>query len=114
MNKLTIYDLNKEISEQLPPLTEIELTNSKNLVKSFLKNHNEEKYFMLLNHELRYFTLFNNITNSDFTKEVFEIIQDLGQIKTVKYGDDEGNAVEFWIDDNMYLLFPYSKGVVEV
>lgn len=69
---------------------------------------------MLLNHQLRYFTLFNNITNSDFTEEIFEIAQELGEIKAVLYSDEEKSAIEFWIDNNMYLFFPYTKGVVEV
>lgn len=119
MENLTLYDVGKSVCAQLPELTESELFNSKQLVKNYLVNQlaKDEDYFMLLNHEIRYFTLFHNCcgsTEEEITEEVFEIVSELGPIKTVQYSDSEGNAVEFWIGDKIYLFFPYTRGVVEV
>ena len=114
----TIYEVNKEICAQLPPLTEEEKQKSIAFIKEYLEN-TFNTFYMLMNHEVRYFTLFNDDSwcwgdyprHDKGAKTIFEIAESLGQVKTVTF-DTSKTALEFWIDDKIYLFFPYDEGVV--
>lgn len=120
MENFTIYDMNKQVCAQLPELTESETENAKSLIASFIdfhKRNSDEKYYMLLNHEVRYFTLFHDLNWSEpkeIAEQIYEIAVDLGKVKSVQYMDKTNSAIEIWVDDKMYLLFPYTRGVVEI
>lgn len=75
---------------------------------------------MLLCRERNYYTVIqvqgSKVKNNDkFEDIIIELLQDNGEIKELNYNEDK-TAIECWVskDDktNMFLLFPYSWGVV--
>lgn len=75
---------------------------------------------MLLNNDLHYYTLFKYIDlkiPERMANEILDIILHLGNLKAVERDNDH---IEFWIKNNrdekcdMYMLFNYDRGVVEV
>ena len=77
---------------------------------------------MLLCRENNYYTVIQvqgaKVKNNDkFEDVVIEILQQHGEIKELNYNEDK-TAVECWVYDQekeevfMFLLFPYSWGVV--
>ena len=54
-----LYEMNKQLMEQEPPITSTELQIAKEHLRTWLTHNFKQKYFMLLCHELRDYTLFN-------------------------------------------------------
>ena len=121
--ELNLYDLNKNLINQLDPLTEAELTDCKMILIDYYKQtHNN--YHMLLCKDYNYYTLFalpnhnefNEMSAPAFADNVYNIINSLGSVYSVEQLTD--GAVEIWIKPNeeempyAFYLFGYDRGVV--
>lgn len=116
---MNIYDVNKQIINQLPPLVGESLIEKKILVRNFILN-TKNKYYMLLCRDINYYTLFalDIYENTDERLEnimLDECITQLGDIKSIEVTED-GGAIEIWYTahDDSYVMyfFPYDAGVV--
>ena len=54
-----LYDMNKQIMEQIPAITDAEIAEHKDTMTKWFFDKINQKYFMLLCHEQRDYTLFN-------------------------------------------------------
>lgn len=115
---LNLYDLNKNLVAQLPPLTKKELQN---YVEELDEYHDAAaaNYYMLLCHDYRYYTIlhFNPESNYDsFGKTVIDCLNNAADIISMEF-DKEQNTYEIWvrIDEQIYVfyLFEYDRGVVD-
>lgn len=115
---MSLYELNKTIIDQLPALTNEQLTKYKVEINQFVRDTNNS-YYMLLCNELHYYTIFA-------TASVLENVQKLGTIiidlfkeseKIIVSIEKESDHYEIWAknqtDTNVYMLFPYDKGVIK-
>ena len=120
MRKLNLYDLNKNLVNQLKPLTKEEIFNKE---KDFINLHKRfsNKHYMLLCKEYSYYTIFEEeriIMNKPFSDTVIEIITTLGDIYSIE-PTENNDAIEIWIKPDeeempmVFYLFPYDTGVVK-
>lgn len=115
---MTLYEVNQQVYNQLPKITKAELEKAKDRLLKFISNHNDT-YYMMLNHDKKYYTIFV-IKRGDriieMINEIIDVSKSLGQIKGIEITDQE--MIEIWISNgdecNMYAVFPYDKGVIEV
>lgn len=121
-----LYEMNKQLMEQEPPITSTELQLAKEHLRSWLTHNFKQKYFMLLCHELRDYTLFN-LDKTDSWKiappdtimstanDIIECMTNRGQLLVVD--EQEDGAWELWIKNSegcfAYYLFPYGEAVLE-
>jgi len=119
---MTLYDLNKSIIKQLPNIDKEQLETLMNeTVKNYIQTINDCQYFMLLNKEKGDYTVFNfqdkiNYTEKTINKFLIEFSECLlcrGQIKSIETTEDKV-ALEIWINEDCYYLFPYDEGVIEI
>jgi hypothetical protein len=117
--QLSMYDVNKQIVQQLPSISSDNLEKAKNTIKTFVDSTNG-KYYMLLCKDISYFTVFNIVAtaNTDITNELLECAMEVGVIKSIEITEDK-QALEIWVSDNetnnsyaMY-FFNYTQGVVD-
>ena len=113
-----LYDLNKNIINQLEPLTQEEINEKEDLINDFYIKSNNNHY-MLLCKDFNYYTIFEKspIYNTNtFFINLNEIINELGIVYSIESTED--NAIEIWIkpvdEENPYAfyLFPYDRGIV--
>lgn len=115
---LGLYDLNKQIIDQLPILSEKELSDKKVVINQLHEKFNNE-YYMLYGKEMSYFTLFKlNKNTVQFGNEVIDCLKNVGFIKSIDMTETE-DAIEIWvqpetIESTCLYLFPYDSGLVEV
>ena len=116
--ELNLYELNKNIVDQLDPLTPDEITMKMGLIGEYYQNANNT-YHMLLCKDFNYYTIFNYdsmLSFPDFPGAVCTIITELGEVYSIELLDD--GAMEIWIkpagEESPYAfyLFPYDAGVV--
>lgn len=112
---LSLYDINKQIISQLPPLEDIDAA-CKAVNNLYEKTKNE--FYMLYGKEISYFTLFRMDKPEWFFEELSLCLHSIGVIKAMDLTEDE-SAVEIWVvDDNneatCLYLFPYDDGLVKV
>ena len=116
--ELNLYDLNKNIIEQLNPLTMNEVSMKMSLINEYYQNANNT-YHMLLCRDFNYYTIFNYdsmLTLPDFADAVCTIIAELGDVYSIELL--ENGAMEIWIKPTgeespyAFYLFPYDAGVV--
>ena len=116
---MNLYELNKSIINQLPPLTEQEIAVRMDVIHK-LHNESMNNHYMLLCKEYNYYTIFESDTMLNmptFGAAVCEIISNIGDVFSIDATDD-GAAVEIWIkpdeqeDAFVFYLFPYDAGVV--
>lgn len=114
--KLTMYDLNKQIMEQVPELSQKEKNDAHKIINTFAASQHQ-KHFMLLSLAARYFTIFEQSKQYEFgslAAAVFACCEPIGIIKSVSLNDQ--GAVEIWITDEdrteCYVLFGYDEGMV--
>lgn len=116
--ELNLYDLNKNIIEQLNPLTMNEVSMKMGLINEYYQNANNT-YHMLLCRDFNYYTIFNYdsmLTLPDFADAVCTIITELGDVYSIELLED--GAMEIWIKPTgeespyAFYLFPYDAGVV--
>lgn len=112
---LSLYDMNKQIISQLPPLEDIDAA-CKAVNNLYEKTKNE--FYMLYGKEISYFTLFRMDKPEWLFEELSLCLHSVGVIKAMDLTEDE-SAVEIWVvDDNneatCLYLFPYDDGLVKV
>lgn len=113
-----LHAMNKMMVQQLPELNKEREEVLKKAI-AFLVAKSDIKYFMLLSNERKDYTVFNVIKDNredasiTFSNEVFECLENRGTIKEFDIKQDS-NAIEIWIDDAFYALFPYDLGVIEI
>ncbi len=97
-------------------ITPIDLEPCRKLLREFKKIG----YYMLMCREKNYYTVVRvqgqKVKCNDLFEDlVIELLQDNGTIKDLNYNEDN-SAIECWIckdeEINMFLLFPYSWGVI--
>lgn len=121
-----LYDMNKQLMEQEPEISEAELQLAKEHLRTWLTHKFEQKYFMLLCHELRDYTLFNldktntwkmapPITVQTATNDIIECMTNRGKLLVMDEQDD--GVWELWVRNDegcfAYYLFPYGEAVLE-
>ena len=121
-----LYEMNKQLMEQEPPITSTELQIAKEHLRTWLTEHFNQKYFMLLCHELRDYTLFNlDKTNSwkmakpqaiyEAAEDIIECMINRGHLLIANQQED--GTWELWIRNHegcfAYYLFPYGEAVLE-
>ena len=115
--ELGLYDLNKQIISQLPPLTDEELDKKIDVIDdSYIKCVND--FYMLYGKEISYFTLFKVDEPTHFAETVLDCLNEIGEIKAIDPTED-GFAIEIWVqptdeEPTCLYLFPYDNGLVVV
>lgn len=111
---LGLYDMNKQIIEQLPVLTDLE--DKKYTIDTLHAKFNNE-FYMMYGKEISYFTLFKIVDSTYFANEVIDCLGYVGAIKAIDLAED-GNAIEIWVQTEdgptCLYLFPYDSGLVQV
>lgn len=117
--EMNLYDLNKNVINQLDPLTQGEISMKMGLIKDFY-NKTDNNHYMLLCKEYNYYTIFeleDMLQFPDFAGAVSDIISELGDVYSIE-NDSTGRAIEIWIKPEgeetplVFYLFPYDQGVV--
>lgn len=108
-----LHELSKVVIAQLPKLNEEGL--NKLIDEIEVLDNGSRRYFMLLSNEKRDFTVFhlNEFEKKVLGKEVIDVLNSRGVIKEYEV-INEHEAIEIWVDDVYYALFPYDLGVVEI
>jgi hypothetical protein len=116
--QMNMYDVNKQLISQFPPLDDEQLKASCDLITAFAKEKNNT-YQMLLCRDIGYYTLFHISFVAEweeyFCDMVIECVSSVGSIKAI---DQVEGAIEIWVQPKeqepmaMY-LFPYDAGVIE-
>lgn len=123
--KLTMYEANKNIYAQLPPLTKEQIQRGINEVLAPYINAGGD-YFMLLCREYNYYTLYHlshRLLHANIglktAEDIVDLVKtDLGCIYDITKNEDD--VVEIWVknyDDHemhAYFFFPYDRGVIEI
>lgn len=118
---MTLYELNQLGYAAIPTMSEEDLEKARiKVINSFVVNH-ASHYYMLLGRDRNYYTIFTfkSQFNADaLSKEVIDVIQTLGEIKSIETHEG-GDALEIWAKDtedvaHMYAMFDYSQGVIEI
>lgn len=113
---MTLYEINKQGYQTLPPMDEATLDIAQYNVCEFLRNC-QTSWYMLLSNEKKDFTVFdNNVHNvNKLTTEIFDVIRERGTLKGV---DIRNEDIDFWIEINeevfLYKLFSYDWGVIKI
>ena len=116
--ELNLYDLNRNIIEQLNPLTTNEVSMKMGLINEYYQKANNT-YHMLLCRDFNYYTIFNYdsmLSFPDFPSAICTIITELGEVYSIELLED--GALEIWIKPTgeespyAFYLFPYDAGVV--
>lgn len=120
----TLYDMNKNIIQQLPVLSKKDIEEK--VTDLSLSLGARYQYYMLLNNEKHDYTLFNFAEKPtsciDFRNDLIECLENRGQIASIERATGE-NAYEIWIKTHSYYdeetevlcyyFFPYDIGVLE-
>lgn len=118
----TLYDMNKQIMQQIgEPLKDLQLASIQMKLEDWF-NWQIDGYAMLLCHERRDYTLFHLYQKANknppavAAKELMLCLKNRGEILSIE--EDSNRAWEIWlrIDDESYCyyLFNYDEGVIEV
>ena len=117
----TLYDVQKEMYKQVPPLDAIMVT--KNIEEISQKMNDSYKYGLLLCRELNDYTIFdltnkdNNEAQEKIKNELLLSFQSRGEIMDMMDGSDE-DSWHIWVKQNdeyyMYLLFKCDDWVINI
>lgn len=112
--EMGLYDMNKQIIDQLPVLEGQELAD-KMIGIAALHDTFKNKYYMMYGKEISYFTVFEIIEDRYFPDEVIDCLRYVGDIKAI---DAASDAMEIWVQTEdgptCLYLFPYDSGIVRV
>ena len=116
---MSLYDINKNIIGQLPIYTEEQIKELQDKINVFRDNF-EDNYFMLLCNDIHYYTVFyyeEYISNEFHTLGDAVIQLLLERNYTIHSEEITEDHIEIWIKDEeentyVFMLFPYSQGVV--
>lgn len=122
-----LYDMNKQMMEQEPPLSAELRRSAGQMLEEWLEKHFNQKYFMLLCAERKDYTLFNLDKTDTWARpdalrlrvareDIFECLDNRGTLLAADLQED--GAWEFWIKDiagecAAYYFFPYGAAVIE-
>ena len=115
---MSIYDVNKQIIAQLPPISEEDMVAVKRDIIRKYCDQQKAEYYMLLCRDINYYTVFRiDLKLADET--VDDVLVDcanyIGAIKSIGFTEDE-QALELWMtnEEDTYVayFFPYDKGVI--
>ena len=118
----TLYDMNKQIMQQIgEPLKDLQLASIQMKLEDWF-NWQIDGYAMLLCHERRDYTLFHLYQKANknppavAAKELMLCLKNRGEILSIE--EDSNQAWEIWLRINdepyCYYLFNYDEGVIEV
>lgn len=116
--KLTNYEINRQIIDQMPDLTDEEIAATDKKLYIYL-NKQMNKYYMLLCKDISYYTVFclDETAPNRIFDELITCCEGLGKIKGIELTDQD-DALEIWIKIRdkapvvMY-FFSYDAGVIE-
>jgi hypothetical protein len=119
---MSLYDLNKNIISQLPPLEEKDIERIKNEINTF-DDDNKNLHYMLLCNELHYYTILTGVhigaaEFSSLGSAIIGLINEMGN--EIIAADAFEGRYEIWLrnkdsseeEPHVYLLSPYDLGVV--
>ena len=122
-----LYDLNKQLMQNIEPITENALIEIKDKLRSWIMDQYEQKYLMLLCAERKDYTLFNlskthsllmvpPMTIWGAANDVIECMTNRGALLSMELLED--GVWEIWIKTKenecfAYYLFPYGTAVIE-
>ena len=113
--EMGLYDMNKQIIAQLPDLTDWDKVET--TLNNFELDWNNE-FYMLYGKEISYFTVFRVKEHCAFSREVIDIVKNIGSNVKAMDLTEAADAVEVWIiydgEPTCLYLFPYDMGIVEV
>lgn len=118
----TLYDMNKQIMQQIgEPLKDLQLASIQMKLEDWF-NWQIDGYAMLLCHERRDYTLFHLYQKANknppavAARELMLCLKNRGEILSIE--EDSNQAWEIWLRINnesyCYYLFNYDEGVIEV
>lgn len=116
---MNLYELNKTIVNQLPPLTDSEIAIRIDVIHK-LHNESMNNHYMLLCKEYNYYTIFESDTMLNmpsFGAAVCEIVSHIGDVYSIEFTANN-TGIEIWIKPTgeesalAFYLFPYDAGVV--
>lgn len=116
---MTLYELNQAGYNSLPELKDDRLHEAEKKLYDYLITY-DANYYMMLNHDKKYFTIFTYKKDTHIQTWMVDVMIDIARsLGTLKSIEIAPNMVEFWITDefgicNMYAMFPYDQGVIEV
>lgn len=118
--ELDNYSIHKQLYAQTEPLSKEALNKKMASIGGWFSAHMKSKYFMLMCKEISYYTVFhfNNMNYLSGIEELKKTLEFRGTIIDIEYIHEQ-DAYECWIknsvgDVEMYYLFDYSWGVVEI
>lgn len=120
---MQLYELNKQFVSQLPPLTEQDLKDRKEMVDNWIDENID--FYLLYGREISYFTLFQRCSNENITESIsdilFECLNGIGTVISMDVLTElEEPTIEIWVkiavegqEDfvTVLYLFDYTKGV---
>ena len=116
---MSLYDINKNIMQQLPDYTNEQLYKLEDSIDNEVNNkYIKNSYFMLLCNEIHYYTLFHfNPEESDFRsvgEGVTYLLYEAGY--TISADEICDDHIEIWGKKDkeafVFMLFPYDQGVI--
>ena len=116
MRQLNLYDLNKQLISQLPPLDEVRIQET---IKA-LNDWRKANLYMLYGKEISYFTLISHDESgkADFDTFGDSVVTVLNEFAESIFAVDilNDSAVEIWVNYNgeptVLYLFNYEDGMV--
>lgn len=115
----TLYEINKEIMRQLPPLQGDDLDKQLASIGAWFSSDMNKRYYMLLCRERADYTIFqfNSENYNKAIKELVSILEERGTILKISYVHAQ-NAYEIWIKDMnevyMFMLFDCDDFIIEI
>lgn len=120
---MQLYELNKQFVSQLPPLTEQDLKDRKEMVDNWVDESID--FYLLYGREISYFTLFQRCKDEAITESIsdilFECLDGIGTVVSMDVLTElDEPTIEIWVkiaveDQEDFVtvlyLFDYTKGV---
>ena len=97
--QLTVYDMNKQVVGQLPPMNADEITKAKEIIKEWRKGKNST--FILFNKEISLINVFNKqmLAADNFEEALFKTLnKHFDSIRNVTLEEDD--TIGIWADYN--------------
>jgi hypothetical protein len=111
-----LYDMNKQIISQLPPLSDRGFEKAIKDI-TFLHTAYQNEYYMLYGKEISYFSLFKIIESERLAEAIFECCVNVGTVKAIDLTENQ-DAIEIWVENEdgptCLYFFPYDNGLVQV
>ena len=104
---VSIYEINKQLSAQVPALDEEQLKVAVEVIDKF-HSENLSLFYLLYSRELSYFTIMQknpfNVENITLGELTIDCLKAAGEIKSVGF-DEAINSIEIWVNDTLFYLF---------